>query len=129
MENLARKGVKKIMTMFVAYNLDLTTINASALVVVPIIIALVQAIKLTGFIDQKYSPLISLGIGIIISFLANHDTGDMSLTILSGVMYGLMASGLYSGVKTTMQAQVQSKRKGKNNSGNDNSGNDGNNFI
>jgi len=113
------------MTMFVAYNLDLTTVNASALVVVPIIIALVQAIKLTGFINDKYSPLISLGIGIIISFLANHDTGDMSLTILSGVMYGLMASGLYSGVKTTMQAQAQSKGK----KGNNNSGNDGNNFI
>lgn len=117
------------MEMFLAYNLDLTTINASALVVVPIIIALVQAIKLTGYINQKYFPLVSLAIGIIISFLANHDTGDMSLTVLSGVMYGLMASGLYSQVKTTMQSQAQAQKKGKNNSGNDNSGNDGNNFI
>jgi len=113
------------MTMFVAYNLDLTTINASALVVVPIIIALVQAIKLTGWVNEKYASLVSLAVGIIISFISNHDSGDMSLTVLSGILYGLTASGLYSGVKSTMQAQAQTKKK----DGNNNSGNDGNNFI
>jgi hypothetical protein len=86
-------------------NIDLDIISASSLVVVPIIIAVVQAIKLTGFIQDKYAPIISIGIGIVIGFIANHEAADISNNLLSGVMYGLMASGLYSGVKTTMQAQ------------------------
>jgi hypothetical protein len=85
-------------------NIDYDIINASSLVVVPVIIAVVQAIKLTGWLNDKFAPIVSIGIGIIIGFIANHDSGDLSNTILGGVVFGLMASGLYSGVKTTMQA-------------------------
>lgn len=86
-------------------NFDLDIISASSLVLVPVIIAVVQAIKLTGWISDKFAPIVSIGIGIIIGFIANHNTADLSSTILSGVVFGLMASGLYSGVKTTMEAQ------------------------
>ena len=86
-------------------NIDLDIISASSLVVVPIIIAVVQAIKLTGWVPDKFAPIVSIGIGIIIGFIANHNLADISANLLSGVMYGLMASGLYSGVKTTMEAQ------------------------
>lgn len=86
-------------------NINLDIISASSLVVVPIIIAVVQAIKLTGWVQDKFAPIVSIGIGVVIGFIANHNTADLSNTILSGVMYGLMASGLYSGVKTTMNAQ------------------------
>jgi hypothetical protein len=86
-------------------NIDLDIISASSLVVVPIIIAVVQAIKLTGWVSDKFAPIVSIGIGIIIGFIANHNLADISANLLSGVMYGLMASGLYSGVKTTMEAQ------------------------
>jgi small basic protein len=86
-------------------NIDLDIISASSLVVVPIIIAVVQAIKLTGWVPDKFAPIVSIAIGIIIGFIANHNLADISANLLSGVMYGLMASGLYSGVKTTMEAQ------------------------
>lgn len=102
-------------------NFDLTTINASAFVVVPLVIALVQGIKMTGWVQDKFAPLVSLAVGVLISFITNHDTNDFSSTILYGIVFGLMASGLYSQVKTTAHA-AQGKNKG-------NSGNNGNQFI
>lgn len=76
----------------------------SAVAIVPIIVALVQVAKMVG-LPSKYSPIVSLGAGVLISFLFGHETGDMSQTILSGVVYGLSASGLYSGIKTTAHAK------------------------
>lgn len=93
-------------------NLDLNLINTSSLVIVPIIIAIVQAIKLTGFIPDKFSPLLSIGVGIIISFMADHANFDLSNVLLGGCVYGLMASGLYSGIKTTSDAIQMSKKEG-----------------
>jgi uncharacterized membrane protein len=92
-------------------NFDINVITANALVVVPIIVALVQAIKLLPWIKDYYSPLISIVLGIIVGFLSDHTTNDLSLTLLSGAVYGLMASGLYSTVKTTMLAQTRLKQQ------------------
>jgi hypothetical protein len=92
-------------------NFDLSTITANAIVIVPIVIALVQAVKLTGFIPDHYSPLLAIGIGIIIGFLSDHDNGDLTVTILSGAIYGLIASGLYSGIKTTISAHARLKQE------------------
>ena len=83
-------------------NIDLPQITTGVAVVVPLILAIVQAIKLTGRVPNQYSPIVSIGVGIILAFFS-HGTGTgYGPTILSGVMYGLMASGLYSGIKTTM---------------------------
>jgi hypothetical protein len=93
-------------------NLNLPQITASAVVVVPVIVAIVQSIKLTNWkgID-RFAPLISIGVGIIIGFLADHNNQDLTATILSGAMYGLMASGLYSGLKTTMAPEIEAEVK------------------
>lgn len=86
-------------------DLDLTTISASAVAIVPIIIAIVQGIKMTGWkLADKFAPLFAIGVGILISMIADHNTGDWSNSLLSGVIYGLSASGLYSGVKSTAHA-------------------------
>lgn len=116
------------MTMFLSYNIDMSTLNSGAIIVVPLIVAIVQALKMTNWVQNRFAPLISIGVGIIISFISNHDSGDISQTVLYGVAFGLMASGIYSGVKTTInaQAQEQAKQQGRNNN---NNGNDGNNFI
>ena len=98
-------------------NLDLSVITTNAIVIVPIVIAIVQAIKLTGWIPDHFSPLLAIGVGVIIGFLGDHDNHDLTLTILSGAVYGLMASGLYSGVKTTMVAHQQMKEQRKQKSG------------
>ena len=92
-------------------NFDLSVITANAIVIVPIIIALVQAIKLTGFIPDHFSPLLAIAIGILIGWLGDHDNPDFSVTLMSGVVYGLMASGLYSGIQTTMRAHQRLKEK------------------
>jgi hypothetical protein len=87
----------------------------SAVAIVPIIVALVQVAKMVG-LPSKFSPLVSLGAGVLISFLFGHDSGDMSQTILSGVVYGLSASGLYSGIKTTAHAKQNESNNGVNGS-------------
>lgn len=95
-------------------NFDLSIITANAIVIVPIIIALVQAVKLTGYIPDHFSPLLSIVIGILIGWIGDHDNPDLTATLLSGVVYGLMASGLYSGIQTTMKAHARLKEKRNN---------------
>lgn len=92
-------------------NFDLSVITTNAIVIVPIIIAVVQAIKLTGKIPDHFSPLLAILIGVLIGWISDHDTLDLSTTLLSGVVYGLMASGLYSGIQTTMRARQRQKEK------------------
>jgi uncharacterized protein YoaH (UPF0181 family) len=106
-------------------NLDLTAITSNAIVLVPIVIAIVQAIKLTGWIPDHFAPLLSILVGVIIGFLGDHHNNDLTLTILSGAVYGLMASGLYSGVKTTMIAHEQMKEQKQNKNKKKNNGNQG----
>lgn len=108
------------------FNLDLITANA--IVVVPIVIALTQAIKLTGWVKDHYVPLVSIGIGVIVGFLTDHNNPDLTTGILSGAVYGLMASGLYSGVKTTMLAHSRLKAERMKKSANKNNQNNQNDY-
>ena len=90
-------------------DLDLGAITTNAIVVVPIVLALTQAIKLTGFIPDHFAPLVAIGVGIIVAWLGNGNDVPFSTTLLSGAIFGLISSGLYSGVKTTMQARNKQK--------------------
>jgi F0F1-type ATP synthase assembly protein I len=92
-------------------NFDLSVVTTNAIVLVPIIVAIVQAIKLTGWVKEHFAPLLAIVIGVIIGWLGDHSNPDLTSTLLTGTVYGLMASGLYSGVKTTMQAHQQMKAK------------------
>lgn len=94
-------------------NFDLSVITTNAIVVVPIVIALTQAIKLTGFIPDHFAPLVSIGVGILIGWIGGPNDATLSSMFLSGAIYGLMASGLYSGVKTTMYARTRQKAQEK----------------
>ena len=72
---------------------------------VPIVIAITQAFKMMGFVQDKYIPFISMLVGIGVAMLLTHDfMQDLSNTIMSGILFGLSASGLYSGLKSTGQA-------------------------
>jgi hypothetical protein len=62
----------------------------------------IQALKMIGM-PNKYSPIASIALGIIVGFIFRHEAADLSQTILAGVTYGLSASGLYSGVKSTSE--------------------------
>jgi hypothetical protein len=90
-------------------NFDLDFIMSNALVIVPIVIAITQAIKLTGFVKDHFAPLVSIAVGILIGWMGHHENPDLSTILLGGTIYGLIASGLYSGVKTTMIARSRQK--------------------
>lgn len=94
-------------------NLDaLQAMTMSAAAVVPIIVALTQVFKMFDWVQDKYTPFISLVLGIIVTFLlADGWREDFSATILTGLLFGLAASGLYSGVKASAHAIKASKNK------------------
>jgi hypothetical protein len=102
------------------FNFNFAEIAQNATLVVPIVIALVQAVKLTGWIRDHYAPLVAILIGMGIAFLGAGFGTDTPLTlstiIMGGVVYGLMASGLYSGVKTQIFAyqRVKAEREQEN---------------
>jgi hypothetical protein len=89
----------------------ISSISLGAAATVPIIVALTQIVKMMGFVKDKYAPFISILFGILIAFLFAHETGDISANILSGILFGLAASGLYSGVQATTYAIKAEKRK------------------
>jgi hypothetical protein len=69
-------------------------------VVIPIIIGIVEVVKRAG-LPNKFSPLVSLAIGLFFGFVF-LDTFKESLII--GLMVGLSATGLYSGSKNLNEA-------------------------
>ena len=68
---------------------------------VPIIIAVVSAIKTAGM-DSRWSPILSIALGVgFMCFFGSNAT--LISNILEGLIAGLTASGLYSGVKATIK--------------------------
>jgi len=69
-------------------------------IMVPVILALVSGVKQAGM-DSKWAPLLSIALGMVaFFFLADGEVGPR---LFEGLVAGLSASGLYSGVKTTLQ--------------------------
>lgn len=78
----------------------------------PIIVAITQAFKMMNWVQDKYIPFISMLVGIGVAILLTHNfIADLSSTIMSGILFGLSASGLYSGVKSTTQTIVAERAK------------------
>lgn len=67
-----------------------------AVILAPITTGIIQVVKQTLNIDNRYLPLISLLVGILVAVLIAYGTGqDIVQYILVGVIGGLSASGLY----------------------------------
>lgn len=64
-------------------------------IIIPMILALTEIVKRFG-ISSKYAPLVSIVLGVGISFLTSVSINSA----LEGVVFGLSASGLWSGGKT-----------------------------
>ena len=73
-------------------------IEASAMVAV--IVGMAEAVKRLG-LPARFVPLLNIGLGVA----ATCAFGDAMLAenVFAGVVTGLTASGLYSGVKNVMQ--------------------------
>ena len=91
----------------------IASITLGATATVPIVVAMTQMIKVTGWIHEKYMPFVSIFMGILIAFLFAQDKGDISANILSGLLFGLAGSGLYSGIKASTNAFRAEKNKYK----------------
>lgn len=86
----------------------LSNFTMQSAVIIPIITAVVQAFKF--WINDKFAPFIAMVVGIGITFLFTHDAlANLSGTILLGLLFGLAASGLYSGLRTTTAAIKEAK--------------------
>jgi hypothetical protein len=87
---------------------DNTVLNSFAMesaALIPIITAICQAFKMLSWVKDKYLPFISMFVGVGITLLMTHDVlGNLSGSILLGILFGLAASGLYSGLSSTSEA-------------------------
>ena len=83
--------------------------NLNETVVIPIIMSIVQLAKGLGM-PKKFSAVIAVIIGALIGVFF-MEPQNIKIGIFKGIVYGLTASGLYSGAKNTVQ-QVKPK-KGK----------------
>lgn len=73
--------------------------SAAILTLVPVVIGLTEIAK--AFVATRFSPVISLVLGVGMAFLLPAAT--VPSTILSGIVVGLTASGLYAGSKTVIK--------------------------
>jgi ABC-type Fe3+-siderophore transport system permease subunit len=92
----------------------LSSITLGATATVPIVVALTQIVKMTGYVKDKYMPFMAILMGVLVSFLFAHDSHDYSANILAGILFGLAGSGLYSGLKASAQAFQIEKMNAKN---------------
>ncbi len=67
---------------------------------IPVVVALVEGAKMTGM-DKKYSFILSVALGLVLFYL--FGVGELGARMFEGLLAGLSASGLYSGVKTAVK--------------------------
>jgi len=79
-------------------DISFVSISPISLALIPVVLGLVSLAKI--YLDSKWAPLLSLALGIGAAFLVPSST--IALTVLQGILIGLSASGLYSGVKATI---------------------------
>ena len=70
-------------------------------IIIPLIMAMVQLLKGLGM-PKKFGALASLIIGAILGVFYIDGNGFKE-GLLMGIIYGLSASGLYSGTKNTIE--------------------------
>lgn len=75
--------------------MELIQVSPAIIALIPVVIGLTALAKL--YIDSKWAPLTALALGVAGAFLFPAVT--VPVTILSGIIVGLSASGLYSGAK------------------------------
>jgi L-cystine uptake protein TcyP (sodium:dicarboxylate symporter family) len=69
--------------------------------IIPIIVGVVELLKQLG-LPTKFSALVAAILGIVIG-IVYVAPGDILRGVLVGLSLGLAASGLYSGVKNTVE--------------------------
>lgn len=79
--------------------------NINEAVIIPVIMSIVELVKGLGM-PKKFSALAAVVVGILMGVFFVEPNSIRS-GLLKGIVYGLTASGLYSGTKNTYE-QVKS---------------------
>lgn len=78
------------------------TAELSAVILIPIIGGIMEALKIAFNIDKRFLPLLSLILGTLVSVLLSFSLGTpIANAVLLGAISGLGASGLYDTLKKT----------------------------
>jgi L-cystine uptake protein TcyP (sodium:dicarboxylate symporter family) len=68
--------------------------------IIPLILGVVELFKRIG-LPAKYSPLVAVALGLIVGVV--YLDASLKERVLVGIMFGLSASGLYSGTKNIVE--------------------------
>lgn len=84
--------------------MDIIAYTAGAAIITPIVLGLVQALK--QIVNTKYSPVLALGLGLILGLTWASLSGVSWVAgIFTGIISGLGASGLWSASKTYIKLE------------------------
>lgn len=83
--------------------------NLNETVVIPIIMSIVEMVKGLG-LPNKFSAVVAVIVGALIGVFF-VEPQSIKTGLFKGIVYGLTASGLYSGTKNTIQQVSQRKDK------------------
>jgi hypothetical protein len=75
--------------------------QAYDIALIPVIVAVIQ-LFITAGLPKRFAPVVSLALGEVAAFVYVAP-GDPAQAALVGVVMGLSAVGLFSGVKNTIQ--------------------------
>lgn len=78
---------------------QILSLSPVSIALIPVVLAVTQIVK-SFLSDSRLVPLISIILGVAASFAVPH-TDAAFYVALQGVLIGLSASGLFSGVKAT----------------------------
>ena len=76
---------------------------------IPIITILVDVMKKAG-VPKNFAPLVSLIIGVIVGIIFENN-GDIKNAIITGLIMGMSASGLYSSGKEATNGIIKMRNK------------------
>lgn len=76
---------------------------------IPIITILVDVIKKAG-LPSNFAPLMSLILGVVFGLIFEN-SGDVKIAIITGLIMGMSASGLYSGGKEASKGITKMRNK------------------
>ncbi|TDL31768.1 hypothetical protein E2R51_11115 [Jeotgalibacillus sp. S-D1] len=77
-----------------------------AVIAIPIIVIIVQILKVRFKIPKKYIPTMANAFGLIISIFISHK-GNLAAGVFMGFFYGAAAVGTYASLKTSIIAFVE----------------------
>jgi len=74
-------------------------INPQFLLLVPVVVGLVQAMKVADILPSRFAVLAAIGFGILGVITLGSFSGA---NVIDGIVVGLTAAGLYSGTRATL---------------------------